>query len=311
MNEIKITSLLNTGATGIVFIDLAMARHVCDVLQISFIQLAKLKLIREFDGKPASPITHTIYPTLMVQGHTKLLALFLVTKLGQHLLILEKPWMRKHWVILDISCDKLIFWPSYCQYHDSLPVAVNTPAKLHLSTSAHLSTSSTILLALHVENPTTSATASAEPQKSKKSKKIKISPAISGVRPAYWDVSKLADSEGEKYVVPAKCILKQMTTKPKAEPINETKSINLVFIGAAPFQYLAKQKDVKIFVISMQDIKNELNVILMKNIKYQLNKIAKTPTDPKTVILKEYHKFLDIFSKEISDTLSSHSKYNH
>ena len=37
MNEIKITSLLDTGATGIAFIDLAMARHVCDILQISFI----------------------------------------------------------------------------------------------------------------------------------------------------------------------------------------------------------------------------------------------------------------------------------
>ena len=37
INEIKTTSLLDTGATGIAFIDLAMARHVCKVLQISFI----------------------------------------------------------------------------------------------------------------------------------------------------------------------------------------------------------------------------------------------------------------------------------
>ena len=37
MNEIKTTSLLDTGATGIVFIDLAMAHHVCNILQISFI----------------------------------------------------------------------------------------------------------------------------------------------------------------------------------------------------------------------------------------------------------------------------------
>ena len=61
----------------------------------------------------------------------------------------------------------------------------------------------------------------------------------------------------------------------------------------------------------MQDIKNELNAILMKNIKYQLNKTAKAPTDPKTMVPKEYHKFLDVFLKDASDTLSSHSKYNH
>ena len=40
INEIKTTSLLDIGATGIAFIDLAMARYVCGVLQISSIQLA-------------------------------------------------------------------------------------------------------------------------------------------------------------------------------------------------------------------------------------------------------------------------------
>ena len=52
-------------------------------------------------------------------------------------------------------------------------------------------------------------------------------------------------------------------------------------------------------------------MILMKNIEYQLNKMAKASTDSKTMVLKEYHKFLDEFSKETSDTLLSHSKYDH
>ena len=110
-----------------------------------------------------------------------------------------------------------------------------------------------MLLAPHVENPTTSATAPAELQKSKKSKKskpIKISPAIPGIRPAYQGVSKLVDSEKEKYVVSAKCILQPaMTSKPA--PSIETKSLDLIFINAAPFQYLAKQKDMAIFAVSM------------------------------------------------------------
>ena len=170
MNEIKTTFLLDTRATGIAFIDLAMARHVCDVLKISFIQLAKPKPIKEFDGKPALPITYTIYPTLTVQGHTKSLALFLITKLGQHPLILGKPWMQKYSVILDMSCDKLAFWPGHCQYPGSFSKTINTPVELHLSTSAHLSTSTIMLSALYVENPITSATAPAKPQKLKKSK---------------------------------------------------------------------------------------------------------------------------------------------
>ena len=127
-------------------------------------------------------------------------------------------------------------------------------------------------LASHMKNPTTSVTAPAEPQKSKKSKKskpIEIPPTILGVWPAYWSISKLADSEGEKYVVSAKRILKPATIlKPKAELIDETKPLDLAFIGATLFQYLTKQKDVEIFAVSMRDIENELNAILMKNIEY-------------------------------------------
>ena len=189
INEIKTTFLLDTRATGIAFIDLEIARHVCNVLQISFIQLAKPKSIKGFDGKPVPPITHAIYPTLTVQGHTKSLAPFLITKLGQHPLILGKPWMRKHGVILDMSCDKLAFWPGHCQHPGSESLAVNTLVESHLSTSVHLSTRANMSLTPHVENPTTSTTAPTEPQKSKKSKKskksIKIPLAIPGVWPAY------------------------------------------------------------------------------------------------------------------------------
>ena len=214
-----------------------------------------------------------------------------------------------------MSCDKLTFWPRHCQHSSSLPAAINIPVKLHLSTSTYLRTSATMPLALHVENLTTSMTAPAKPQKSKKLKKlkpIKIPLAISGIEPAYQGISKLADSKRKKYIVLGKHILK-LTTIPKlkAELIDETKPLNLAFISVAPFQYLIKQKEVKIFTVSMRDIKNELNAILMKNIKYQLNKTAKTPTNSKTVIPKEYHKFLDVFSKEASDTLLPHSKYNH
>ena len=61
----------------------------------------------------------------------------------------------------------------------------------------------------------------------------------------------------------------------------------------------------------MRDIKHEFNTISMKDIKYQPNKTAKTPTDPKTVVPKEYQKFLDVFSKEALDTLLPHLKYNY
>ena len=94
--------------------------------------------------------------------------------------------------------------------------------------------------ALYVKNPTTSVTALTEPQKSRKLKKLKksieIQLAIPSVRPAYWGVSKLADSKREKYVILAKRILKSATiAKLKAELADETKPLDLAFISAALF----------------------------------------------------------------------------
>ena len=135
-NEISTRSLLDTGATGVAFIDKAMARHVFDVLKISILPLARPKPLKSFDGKPARPITYAIYPTLTVQGHSELLASMLVTSLGQHPIILGNPWMQKHGVILDMSCDKLTFWPGHCQHSgarkskdESLALPVKEPIR--------------------------------------------------------------------------------------------------------------------------------------------------------------------------------------
>ena len=114
--EIKTTALLDTGATGYSFVDPAMARRVCDDLAIEPIRLSKPKAIRGFDGKRAPDVTHAIYPTMTVQDHREMVTSMLITKLGQHQIILGKPWMRKHGVILDMRNDRLSFWPGHCQH---------------------------------------------------------------------------------------------------------------------------------------------------------------------------------------------------
>ena len=49
----------------------------------------------------------------------------------------------------------------------------------------------------------------------------------------------------------------------------------------------------------------------MKDIQYQAEKKARAETNPKSVVPQEYHDFLDVFSKEDSDTLLPHRKYDH
>ena len=104
-DKIKTTALLDTGATGYSFVDPAMARQICDNLAIEPIRLSKPKAIRGFDGKRVPDVTHAIYPTMTVQDHRETVTPMLVTKLGQHQIILGKPWMKKHGVILDMRND--------------------------------------------------------------------------------------------------------------------------------------------------------------------------------------------------------------
>ena len=127
--EIELVTLLDTGATGHAFIDEKMVRTICERLQLSPQRLTKPKPVRGFDGRLGKPITHAIYPTLIVQNYRETISPLLITQLGQHKMILGKPWMRKHGVILDMSCDKIMFWPGHCT-HPGAPKLIEPPRKL-------------------------------------------------------------------------------------------------------------------------------------------------------------------------------------
>ncbi len=68
----------------------------------------------------------------------------------------------------------------------------------------------------------------------------------------------------------------------------------------ASFNTLSRQKDVKIFVVSMKNFDIQL--------KKQENSVI---TDLKSVVSIEYHDFLNVFSKEKIDVLSSHRKHDY
>jgi hypothetical protein len=81
---------------------------------------------------------------------------------------------------------------------------------------------------------------------------------------------------------------------------DEESIIEIHSITVASFNTLSRQKDVKIFAV------------FMKNLKIQLKKQDSSKViDSKTVISSEYHDFLDVFSKEKANILSSHRKHDH
>ncbi len=111
-NEISysLKSLIDTEAADYLFIDELIAQNVCDHLQIESLSLIKLKSIREFDDHYAKKlITHAIYLNLTVQDHMKRFVFMLITWLNQHQMILEKTWMNKIEMTIDMKDDHLQF----------------------------------------------------------------------------------------------------------------------------------------------------------------------------------------------------------
>ncbi len=111
-NEISysLKSLIDIEAADYLFIDEVIVQIVCNQLQIESLTLIKAKSIREFDNHYAKKlITHVIYLNLTVQDHMIDTASMLITWLDQHQIILEKTWMNKINLVIDMQIDFLRF----------------------------------------------------------------------------------------------------------------------------------------------------------------------------------------------------------
>ncbi len=111
-NEISysLKSLIDIEAADYSFINELIAQNVCDYLQIESLSLIKLKSIREFNDHYAKKlITHAIYLNLTVQDHMKRFVSMLITQLDQHQMILEKTWMNKIEMTIDMRNDRFQF----------------------------------------------------------------------------------------------------------------------------------------------------------------------------------------------------------
>ena len=210
--------------------------------------------------------------------------------------------MKKHGAVLDMRNDQLSFWPGHYQHDIALRLLAAEP-QAEKSRDKHTKKSC-------AEEPN-----AGKPMKILKQSMNELPELLPHFFPSTRGVSKVISAVGRK-ITPEKKKPDGIPLKPKVEVEDErnesktrkpsveradSKPLDLAFIGGASFMHLAKSKKQKaeIFAISMQDI------------KYQLNKRTKPPTDPKTVVPTEYHDFLDVFSKEISDTLRLYRKHDH
>ena len=292
-NKIKATTLVDTCATGFGFINEKFAEIVCERLEIQPQRLTKPKPIQGFDGRTARPMTYAIYPTLSVGNHTESLAPLLITKLGQHPIILGRPWRKKHGALLDMIHDFIIFSPGFCT-HLGAPLSPISPKPIEETRTISEAkqqqniTPNRIFQRGSVENLDNFLKTIEKISKKKRrlANAFKRKLSMGKQKPKTVVISSLDNSHKEDSPI---SIL---------APILGTDVVHVAIIGADAYRLACKLKGAQVFAVSMKDL------------EFQAEKKARPETDPKSVVPEEYHDLLDVFSKKDLDTLPHHQKYD-
>ena len=107
-------ALIDSGATGIAFIDKDFAHHH----QLPLVPLKNPRSLEVIDGRPISSgdITHSTTITLSINEHQEELPMF-VTKLGHYPIVLGIPWMDLHDINIRFRSRTVTFGSQYCSTH--------------------------------------------------------------------------------------------------------------------------------------------------------------------------------------------------
>ncbi len=288
-NEISysLKSLIDIKAADYSFIDEVIAQIVCDQLQIEFLTLIKAKSIREFDDHYAKKlITHVIYSNLTVQDHTIDTVSMLITQLDQHQMILEKTWMNKIDLVIDMQIDFLRFsnFNSTSQKSIALFSSNKSITKQKSLTSTHILKRSFTFVTSQLSQKSLSSHQFNE----KSVKLIEQSKSRSAV----------SSSVNSKSTFSLKSAFSSM---------------NISMIETAVYRMLVKWSDVKIFAVIVLKIDWLITTAENKLEEVNLHKLSHVETlkQVKIKLFSKYHDYLNVFDRTMIDQLSSHRFYDH
>ncbi len=287
-NEISysLKSLIDIEAADYSFIDEVIAQIVCDQLQIKSLTLIKAKSIREFDDHYAKKlITHVIYSNLTVQDHTIDTASMLITRLDQHQMILEKTWMNKIDLVIDMRIDFLRF-----------SNFILNQKSIVLFTSNKTITKQKSLTSTHILKRSFTFVTSQFRQKS---------PSFS-----QFNEKSVKLIEQSKSL---EAVSSSVNSKSTFSLKSAFSSTNIFMIEAATYRMLVKRSDVKIFAVIISKIDRLITTVENKSEEVNLHELSHVEIleQVKIKLLSEYHDYLNIFDRVMVDQLSSHRIYNH
>ena len=275
----SLKSLIDIEAADYSFIDEVIMQIVCDQLQIESLTLIKAKSIREFNDHYAKKlITHVIYLNLTVQDHTIDIAFMLITQLDQHQMILEKTWMNKINLVINMQINSLWFSNFISSQKSIVLLSSNKTIMKQISlTSTHI---------------------------------LKRSFTTSQVSLKSFSFSQF----NERSVKLIEQLKSRDATLTNVKIFKSTSnSLNIVMIKAATYRMLVKQSDVKIFAVTILKIDRLIITVENKSEEVNLHELShvKTLEKVKVKLLFKYHDYLDVFDRVMIDQLSFHCFYDH
>ncbi len=287
-NEISysLKSLIDIEAADYSFIDKVIMQIVCDQLQIESLTLIKAKSIQEFDDHYAKRlIIHAIYLNLTVQDHMIDTASMLITRLNQHQMILEKTWMNKINLVIDMRINFLQF-SNFTSNHKSIVLLTSnkTITKQKSLTSTHILKRSFTTSQFSLKSFSFS-------QFNEKSVKL---------------IEQLKSRDAT---------LTNVKNSKSTFSLNSFSfsSTNIAMIETATYRMLVKWSDVKIFAVIVLKIDRLITTVENKSEEVNLHELfhAEAFKQVKIKLLSEYHDYLDVFDRAMIDQLSLHRFYDH
>ncbi len=106
----SLCSLIDSDSVVYMIIHINLVDKVCKELKIQSISLTKEKLIKEYDENIfKKTITYKILLNLIIESHKKLTVSILISDIDHHEVILEKSWMNKNEILLNMQINVIVF----------------------------------------------------------------------------------------------------------------------------------------------------------------------------------------------------------
>jgi predicted aspartyl protease/transposase InsO family protein len=273
--SIATKALIDTGANGFAFIDTRFALLVGKHFGLKSIRLKKQCTVRGYDDKNSTPITHALPVNLMIDGRRQLKIPMLAVNLGKHDIILGRQWLKKYGILPDCSRNRLL-WPEDRTFPDEV------------------TQKGTIVLPKRIlERPKdTDKNREHQADMERRDRLMNLADEQGRYQPPRTQAADYRASMNK---------MERALYKPEKPTLERTEKrrlpeIDILAISKSAFERYAKEKTSEIFVTSVYDIEQVIQEKKHAITEAEEQEIRRTlPT--------EYHEFIDVFSKQASDTL--------